>query len=313
MNSEFSNLHCSNCKNRDSSTFVQDHQHGEMICTKCGGCCQSYQMMKASYSDYSTHNVPGNEIKTQVTSVYSKRSKNTVFKIRSSLSKKIINVTNTISYLLGAFDMEQDMSHYILSYYTRQKHIYETDFVVNYQVWAAACFYIYSREKKTPKNFKEISLLLENVESKKISKAVKIIKKNDVKAGYIEHASISNCIPRYAQYLNMSFKQQRLSEAIIVFIEEREIIQGLNPLSIISTSIFLTLTLTTEDISDGFVKQLLTDIGKVVQIAPNTIRKGIRASKHPVLKMIRHKKSLDNGFVPIVKIQHMNVVDKYTF
>ena len=192
-----------------------------------------------------------------------------------------------------------------LALYERNIDIYETKYVEKKEVWAAACYFLDAQLRKSKLSFKEIAAAFfsdgEKVEPKRISRAVEYIKlhesENDANKSVLHSQETGNLssVSRLASVFGMSFKQEKVARRIVQFIDEEELILGLNPLSILSVAFFLTLSLTAEAEAfesnvPGFVKQTLSDVSTHVQIAQNTIRKGIRDVRDEVLTMVQQQR-----------------------
>jgi transcription initiation factor TFIIIB Brf1 subunit/transcription initiation factor TFIIB len=219
--------------------------------------------------------------------------------LKEKKTLKLVKVLNVIEYLVKYFNLSQSLIQKGISFYERHQSIYEQKYVAKKKIWASACFYLACQSKRLCISFKEISLSMKHVEPKKISKMVSIIKMHDEaflrrnNTDVIINDNIKknrNSIARLTNVLNMDFEQQKLTRVIVNYIDSEELISGLNPLSILSVSFFLSMILTQKNLSDAnkevFLKTTLKKVSSTILIAINTIKKGIRESKETVMNML---------------------------
>ena len=329
---DYYRLRCTLCQNYDQNAFVLDHQHGTAICTICGAECQDFQMMKASYKDYETHNLRHcNDLNTSKgnqaygASLQEKvRSEDfhcvgfvgasapaPVATTKFKSIGRVAEIRGILEYLCHYFQHsspERSVASAI-ALYERNSYIYETKYVAKKEVWAAACYSVDAEFRKSKFSYKELAAAFQDdcyrvahVEPKRISRIAGYIKKHErirrgVKAierdiGYSEMNGNLAAVSRLATLFGMNFRQEKIARKIVAFIDEEELILGLNPLSILSVSFFLALSLSAKTRDFGgdtpsFVKRTLRNVSQKIHIAQNTIRKGIRDVKEDVLEMIK--------------------------
>lgn len=253
-------------------------------------------MRTTSYSDYKTHNV---------------RSEHTAQRSCSAVNP--FKPTNRINAIRGIIEFlchwfhsssAENIVERALSLYKRNVTIYETRYVAKKEIWAAACFSVDAERRKSKLSFKEIAAAFREsngpyseVEPKRICKIANCIKSHETGFKPMEACSGNLAsVSRLASGFGMDFSQEKLARDIVMFIDEKELILGLNPLSILSVSFFLAMSLSSKTVDFGddtprFVKQTLSRVSDKIHIAQNTIRKGIREVMTPVLNMVLREKT----------------------
>lgn len=198
-----------------------------------------------------------------------------------------------------------------LALYERNINIYESKYVAKKEIWAAACYSVNVEMRKSKMSYKEIASAFNDedyecgatrVEPKRICKVAGYIKQHERQrkqrlglqpdVSYSEVNGNLASVSRLAYQFGMNFNQERIAREIVAFIDEEELIPGLNPLSILSVSFFLTFSLSADfkefkDDAPTFVKRTLKFVSARIHIAQNTIRKGIRDVREEVLAMVR--------------------------
>ena len=222
----------------------------------------------------------------------------------------------------------ENMVESALALYERNIHIYERKYVAKKEIWAAACYFVDAERRKSRFTYKEIaaafldpSTQTSYVEPKQICKIAGYIKKHEAENFHYvsqrEDGGLSrggNCgnleaVSRLAWGFGMNFRQEKIALKIVGFIDKEELISGLNPLSILSVSFFLTFSLSMnikqfkQDVPT-FIKRTLREVSKQLHIATNTIRKGIREVRAEVLDMVhkeRKKLKVDERVIRLVR------------
>lgn len=323
-------LRCTLCQNTNQNEFVFDHQHGSAICTRCGCECRAFQMLKPSYRDYERHTLRRSRINTGKASQAveaSPPSKKARLEIaaghRPALRPREVATTNfkSIGRIKAIRNVLEFLCHHFhhsspencvdsaIALYERNINIYETKYVAKKEIWAAACYSVDAELRKSKLSYKEIAAAFcseefgaTRVEPKRICKVAGYIKEHErkrqgklglqTKCTYSETNGNLAAVSRLASQFGMNFKQERIARKIVSYIDEEELILGLNPLSILSVSFFLTFSLSADpkefkNDAPTFVKSTLKLVSNKIHIAQNTIRKGIRDVRPEVLPMIR--------------------------
>ena len=196
-----------------------------------------------------------------------------------------------------------------LALYERNIHIYERRYVAKKEIWAAACYFVDAERRKSKFTYKEIaaafmdpSTKYTHVEPKRICKIAGYIKTHEAEmtaAGHRHQQTDDGnlkAVPRLACDFGMDFRQEKITRKIVAFIDKEELIFGLNPLSILSVSFFLAMSLSKKlrDFKHNvpfFIKTTLVEVGRKLHIATNTIRKGIREVRKEVLEMVSKERT----------------------
>lgn len=251
-------------------------------------------MQKTSYRDYETHNVRTMITNRQTTT---NTAPATIFKP----TNRVNGIRTIIEFLCHWFhnSSPENAVERALSLYRRNMDIYETRYAAKKEIWAAACYSVDAEMRKSKLTFIEIAAAFRlggetypEVEPKKICKIASCIKKHETDyKPEAEYTGNLTAVSRLASGFGMNFRQEKIARKIVVFIDERELILGLNPLSILSVSFFLTICLSSKpvhflDDTVGFVKRTLSKVSNKIHIAQNTIRKGIREVLPEVLRMV---------------------------
>jgi transcription initiation factor TFIIIB Brf1 subunit/transcription initiation factor TFIIB len=335
---EFKNFFCQNCRNHVQEDFIIDHHMGTAICMRCGAELSSFQLFNVSYSDYQNYNIKSPILSSSSTTTFNNASnvkktamytKNVIKSIdqtihfiesnnsMNTVNRKLNKIKAIIEYLVQFFKLNTCIVDKALAFYTRNQSIYDNKYVAKKKIWAGACFQLACQATNLTISLKEISLSLNNIEIKKISKMTHIIKKYDEtfltrnKSAILSNDTSNvkknnNAVARIALILNLSFNQQKLTKRIIAIINKEELISGLNPLSILSVSFFFTLMLNNANNDEQFVKQTLSAVSSAILIAINTIKKGIRESKDDVTAIMLKDASISEK-VRIEKLRAMHI------
>lgn len=302
-------MRCAVCGCCDSDAFVLDYAHGSTICTKCGAELQSYQMLLPTFADMESHR-NGALSAIQTTSTPTPTSTTTTIASASAApaavvrKPKLIEVRQAIELLVDVFELQQNtcIVSASMAIYERKLDIYASGYLLKPSIWAAAVFFLYNSEHKLLFTYREMASAL-NVEPKKISKAVRVIRTHDPLFRIEQQKHVPQniySVARLSRLLGLVYKYEMMVKTLVEFIDTNELISGLNPLSILSVSFFFVMILkrTTAD-----VKRTLNTISKHLLIAVSTIKKGTKEVKHKVLDFI----GLQGWFAPskIASLQNL--------
>lgn len=296
--------------------FVFDHRHGSAICLVCGCEVTQFQMRKASYRDKLNLSAPAT--RGSCTQVIQQRMHVPTSQSRSfhkylapvpMLTSGFRNTGRTaairsiIEFICSCFQHGSPTGTVdrAIALYERNVDIYETKYVAKPEIWAGALYFVEAEMRQCKLTFKEIAATFDDaVEPKRICKIAGYIRKNErALPGKQPEQSNGNvvAVSRHASSFGMNFRQEKLACKIVAYIDEEELILGLNPLSILSVSFFLTICLSSRmrDFRDdipAFIKKTLRSVSLRIHIAQNTIRKGIREVQSEVLGMVNEKRGV---------------------
>lgn len=309
-------LYCTLCKNRDQSSFVFDHGHGSAVCLLCGCEVTQFQMRNASYRD--RLNLSATATRSSSTQVIQQRLAVPKAKSRSfhKCLPPVVVLTSTfrntgrtatirsfIEFICTCFHDASSATtvERAIALYERNADVYETKYVAKPEIWAGALYFVQAEMKHCKLTYKEIAATFHNaVEPKRICKIAGYIRKHerDIPGNQLEQTNGNVvAVSRHASSFGMNFRQEKLACKIVAYIDEEELILGLNPLSILSVSFFLTICLSSRmrDFRDdvpAFIKKTLANVSMRIHIAQNTIRKGIREVQKEVLDMVNEKRGV---------------------
>ena len=288
-------------------------------------------MRKSSFRDYATHSIRRSDLMNVNVTVSHIQNPSTRARVRHPARKhrptsaspltlaslppprttyksvgRMVAIRNTLEFLYQHFHhtSPENAVENALALYERNILIYEKKYVAKKEVWAAACYSVDAELRKSKFSYKEIAAAFAGagtlVEPKRICKVAGYIKKHERELagkGALQTGRVEECggnlswVTRLASELGMDFKQEKLARAIVAFIDEEELISGLNPLSVLSVSFFLAFSLSAKAASfnnntPSFVKETLNEVSQKLFIATDTIRNGIKKVRADVLEMV---------------------------
>lgn len=318
-------MRCSVCGCCEAEHFVIDHSHGAMICTRCGAEIPSFQVLLPTFNDFESHRqgeiVATNQVvmTTAAVSVSAAAAshaisgpavKITTLSSSSSSScvrkPKLHEVRQSLELLKTHFDLTQNeiLVNSSIAIYERKIELYAS-YILKPSVWAAAVFFLYNCQNHLVLTFREMALVLQ-IEAKKISKAVRVIRKHDpiFSLDNSEHIpDNTESVTRLCRSFGLAYKHEVQVKELVGLIDREELISGLNPLSILSVSFFYILVLKRTTVDAELIKRTLHKISKVLLIAMSTIRKGTKEVRLRLLAFIVEKK-----WFPIKRIDSLNSI-----
>lgn len=265
--------------------YVSDNARGTVVCTKCGSVLDefSFQFWKTTFNDsknYSNFNnfesfgIQNNSLNTVVNNkslnrIHYRACKSRVDKRRDEIIEKIESISRILrlheTIISTAKQVYTDLENVDGACKRGRKSL----------LVAAASISIASRLCNFRISYKELSDVIPELKSKEIMKTCNYYgRKVSIRKPYISPAKN---LPRYLPLFGLDFKHLKLSEMLLRFIYENNVIPGMNPTSCISLALYLAMNLLQTKINKTILdrNKIINEISSKANIAVNTIKKCI--------------------------------------